>query len=97
VLDVIALRADGAWDSVVSFTTFLRTRGASDPSGRIWSARGRTIRVEVPDGTPRPVQLDGELVGSTPFDVDVVPGALTVLVDPATVPGGIGNGSSNGR
>jgi len=97
VLDVVALRADGAWDSVVSFGTFLRTRGATDPSGRIWSARGRTIRVEVPDGTPRPVQLDGELAGTTPFDIDIVPGALTVLVDPATVPGRMGQGSSNGR
>lgn len=97
ILDVLALRADGAWDSVVSFVTFLRTRGATDGSGRIWSARGRTVTVEVPDGTPRPVQLDGELVGSTPFAVDVVPGALTVLVDPATVPGGIGKGSANGR
>lgn len=97
IFDVVALRAEGAWDSVVSFATFLRTRGATDGSGRIWSARGRIITVEVPDGTPRPVQLDGELVGTTPFEVDVVPGALTVLVDPATVPGGIGKGHSNGR
>ena len=47
-LDVMALRADGVFDSVVSFLTFLRTRGASDASGRIWSARGRVIKVEVP-------------------------------------------------
>ena len=97
VFDVVALRAEGAWDSVVSFATFLRTRGATDGSGRIWSARGRAISVEVPEGTPRPVQLDGELVGTTPFEVEVVPGALTVLVDPATVPGGMGKGRSNGR
>jgi diacylglycerol kinase (ATP) len=95
--DVMALRAEGAWDSVVAFATFLRTRGATDRSGRIWSARGRSIKVEVPDGGPRPVQLDGELAGGTPFEVDLVPGALTVLVDPATVPGGVGKGSPNGR
>jgi len=97
VFDVIALRADGAFDSVVSFLTFLRTSGASDPSGRIWSARGRSIKVEEAQGAPRPIQLDGELAGGTPLHVDVVPGALTVLVDPATVPGGVGKGSSNGR
>jgi len=94
-LDVLALRADGVWGAVAAFTTFLRTRGGPDAGGRIWSARGRTIKVEVPDGGSRPVQLDGELTGTTPFETRVVPGALTVIVDPATVPGGIG--SSNGR
>lgn len=93
--DVVALRADGAWDSVLSFLAFLRTRGASDDRGRIWSARARTVTVEVLDGAPRPVQLDGELVGTTPFEARLVPGALRVIVDPATVPGGIGG--SNGR
>jgi YegS/Rv2252/BmrU family lipid kinase len=97
IFDVMALRADGVFDSVVSFLTFLRTRGGIDVSGRIWRAQGRTIKVEVPDGEPRPVQLDGELAGGTPFDVEVVPGAVTILVDPATVPGGMGKGSSNGR
>jgi diacylglycerol kinase family enzyme len=51
--------------------------------------------VEVLNAPPRPVQLDGELAGTTPFEARVVPGALTVIVDPATVPGGIG--SANGR
>ena len=92
--DVMGLRADGTWDSVVSFLTFLRTSGAPDGAGRIWSARGRRIKVEVLDAPPQPVQLDGELAGVTPFEVELVPRALTVIVDPATVPGGV---SSNGR
>ena len=92
--DLMALRADGTWDSIVSFLTFLRTGGAPDGTGRIWSAQGRRITIEVPDGAARPVQLDGELAGGTPFDVELVPGALTVIVDPDTVPGGV---SANGR
>jgi len=93
--DVIAIRADGVWDAVVSFATFLSTRGAPDARGRIWTARGRVVKVEVLNGPPQPVQLDGELAGVTPFEARLVPRALTVLVDPDTVPGGIG--SANGR
>ena len=93
--DVVGLRADGVWDSVLSFATFLRTRGAADAGGRIWTARGRTIKVEVLDGPSRPIQLDGELAGGTPFETRLGPRALTVIVDPATVPGGMG--STNGR
>jgi len=33
-----------------------------------------------------PAQLDGELVGSTPLEAQVLPGALRVLVDPNTLP-----------
>ena len=54
----------------------------------MWFARGRTVRVEVIGAGPRPVQMDGELAGETPFEARLVPGALSVLVDPATVPGG---------
>lgn len=90
--DVMALKADGVWDSVISFAAFLRSRGATDGTGRIWSARGRTIKVEVLGGVERPVQLDGELAGATPFEARLVPGGLRVIVDPATVPGG-----TNGR
>lgn len=90
--DVMALKADGVWDSVLSFAAFLKSRGATDGAGRIWSARGRIIKVEVLNGAQRPVQLDGELAGLTPFETRLVPGALRVIVDPATVPGG-----TNGR
>jgi len=40
------------------------------------------VRVEVPEGTPRPVQLDGEVTGTTPFEARLLPGALAVLVGP---------------
>ena len=50
---------------------------------RVWWGRGRTVRVEIPEGLPRPVQLDGEVTGTTPFEARLLPGALSVLVGPA--------------
>ncbi len=44
---------------------------------------GRRFRVETIPA--RPVQADGELLGSTPFEVTVVPGAARLLAPPAHV------------
>ena len=60
----------------------------------MWTARGRTIRVETLHGSPRPVQLDGEVCGTTPFEAQVIPASLSVLVDPATLPDA--QGKANG-
>jgi YegS/Rv2252/BmrU family lipid kinase len=80
-LDVLALQADGIVDSVAAVWDLFR--GTANGAGRAWWGRGRTIRVEVVSDPPRPVQLDGELIGDTPFETRILPGALTVLVDPA--------------
>ena len=80
-LDVVALHADGIGQSVAAVWDLFR--GTANGAGRVWWARGRTIRVEVIGAPPRPVQLDGEVVGNTPFEVRLLPGALTVLADPA--------------
>ncbi len=80
-LDVVALRADGVGQSVAALWDLLR--GSANGAGRVWWARGHTIKVEVVSDRPRPVQLDGEVVGDTPFETTLLPGALQVLVDPA--------------
>src|SRR5206468_3019912 len=59
-------------------------RGPANGSRQLWFGRGREVRVEVLEGPSAPVQLDGEVTGETPFQVRLVPGALRVLVDPAT-------------
>lgn len=89
-LDVIALHADGALQSVSAVWELLRgpRGGGGGGAARIWGTRGRTVRVEVRSGAPRPVQMDGEPAGDTPFEARLVPQALTVLVDPETVPKG---------
>lgn len=82
-LDVVAVRADGALQSAAAVFALLRRSGANgERGGRVWWARGRTIRVDVAAPPPRPVQLDGEITGDTPFEARLLPGALSVLVDP---------------
>jgi diacylglycerol kinase family enzyme len=86
-LDVMTLHADGAIESLAAFWELVRGRWshARRSGGRIWFARGRSVRVEMVDGAQQPVQLDGEVSGETPFEARVVPGGLAVLVDPARV------------
>jgi YegS/Rv2252/BmrU family lipid kinase len=80
-LDIMALDADGVFQSASAVIELLLGNGKSDGKGRrVWWARGRTVRVEVPEGAPRPVQLDGEVTGTTPFEARLLPGALAVLV-----------------
>ncbi len=88
-LDVVAVRADGVMDGVIALLDILRQAGNGAGTERIFTARGRHIRVET-EGAQRPVQLDGEVVGETPFEAQVLPGALSVLVadDNGTTGGG---------
>ena len=81
-LDIVALDADGAFQSASALAElFLGNRNGR--GRRVWWARGRAVTVEVMDGAARPVQLDGEVTGTTPFEARVLPGALSVLVGPA--------------
>ena len=75
LLDVVVLRADSLADGVHAFWHFLRR--AEGPDSRIGHVRGREIHVETDH--PVPVQLDGDLGGSTPFTVTVVAGAIRVM------------------
>ena len=79
-LDVVAVRADGVFDGVVALLDILRGAGKGAGTERIFTARGRVIRVDA-EGAARPVQLDGEASGTTPFEARVLPGVLAVLVD----------------
>jgi diacylglycerol kinase (ATP) len=82
-LDIMALDADGALQSASAVVELFLGWGTRNGKGRrIWWARGRSVRVEVSDGPQRPVQLDGEVTGDTPFEARLLPGALSVLVGP---------------
>lgn len=78
-LDVLALTADGVLESLSAFLELLRRRRTG--SARLWFGRGRSVRVEVLEGPARPMQLDGEPQGDTPFEARVLPGALSVIVN----------------
>ena len=81
-LDIVALDADGALQSVQAVLEMLFRSNGTSKLKRVWWARGRTVRVEIPEGLPRPIQLDGEVTGTTPFAAHLLPGALSVLVGP---------------
>jgi diacylglycerol kinase (ATP) len=81
--DVMALDADGAMQSASAVMELVLGNARNGKGRRVWWARGRTVRVEVPGDAPRPVQLDGEVTGETPFEARLLPGALAVLVGPA--------------
>jgi diacylglycerol kinase (ATP) len=85
-LDVLALRAEGVLQSLGAFMELLQGRRRENGSGRLWFARGRTVRVELLEGPPQPMQLDGELCGHVPFEARLLPAALSVIVDPRTTP-----------
>jgi diacylglycerol kinase (ATP) len=83
-LDVLVLRATGALESLDAFFELLRR--PANGARRLWFARGRTVGVEVLEGPPQPMQLDGEPWGDTPFEARLLPAALPVIVDPNTAP-----------
>ena len=78
-LDVLALRAEGTVESLAAFVELVRR--PRNGMRRLWFGRGRVVRVDVLDGPARPMQLDGEPRGDTPFEARVLPGALSVIVD----------------
>jgi diacylglycerol kinase family enzyme len=83
-LDVLVLRATGTLASLSAFLELMR--GRRNGARRLWFGRGRVVKVEVLEGPPRPMQLDGEPWGDAPFEARLVPAALPVIVDPATAP-----------
>lgn len=46
---------------------------------------GRSVECSVPDGEGIFAQVDGELVGQLPASMDILPGALTMLLPPAYI------------
>ncbi|HTR21259.1 MAG TPA: diacylglycerol kinase family protein [Gemmatimonadales bacterium] len=89
VFDVLAVRAEGTIQSLMAFVEILLAQGPGRV-GQLWFGRGSQVQLEVLDGPAQPTQLDGEVVGETPLEARLLPHALTILVDPDTVPGGTG-------
>lgn len=76
LLDVVMLKADGLMESAGVVWQLLRGGTPTNPNVRY--ARGRTVTVET--SPERPVQLDGDAAGVTPFTADLLPQALRVVV-----------------
>lgn len=76
VFDVLILSAEGFLESVGVALHLIS--GAGETHEGIRLARGRVVRVEM--DPPQPVQLDGDVIGETPFTAELLPGGLSVLV-----------------
>lgn len=78
LLDVVVVHAETLGESLQVLWDVLRKGGRNlETSARLGYGRGSVITVETP--LPQPVQLDGELHGSTPFTATVVPGAIRIF------------------
>ena len=76
LLDVLAIGDVTKLDFVLTFPKIYRGTHVRHP--KIDTLRGRTVRIESDD--PLPIALDGEQPGTTPLEVDLVPGALRLRV-----------------
>jgi diacylglycerol kinase (ATP) len=76
LLDVVVVRADGVGQSMLALLEVLR----QGPTGESRIAYARGSRISVVSEPVEPVQLDGEPGGVTPFTVDVVPGAISIMM-----------------
>lgn len=75
LFDIVLVNASTIGESVNAVWEILTGSGAQN--GRVQFLRGRTVAVEAE--SPRPVQLDGDVAGVTPFAVDILPRALPVM------------------
>jgi diacylglycerol kinase (ATP) len=79
-LDVCVVRARNGIDYLRLAWGVLLGRQKHDPNMRCLSADRRIV---ITADRPLPVQGDGEFIGHTPVHVDVVPGAVQVIVPPS--------------
>jgi undecaprenyl-diphosphatase len=81
LLDVVVMRANSVGQGVRAVWDLLTdASGTFGTDVMVGFARGREIRVELPEGEVQPVQLDGDPGGETPFTATVVPGAIQVMM-----------------
>jgi diacylglycerol kinase (ATP) len=79
LLDVLTIGDVTKVDFVRTFPKIYRGTHVRHP--KIDTMQGRTVRIE--SSEPLPIALDGEQPGTTPLEVDLVPGALRLRVPAA--------------
>jgi len=77
----VAIRADTLGESARALWQFVRETDRTDPKGSlVGHARGKVVTIATDPILP--MQLDGDLAGTTPFTAEVVPGAIQVIAPP---------------
>jgi len=84
LFDVVAIRADTLGESVRALWQFIRESDRTHPKGSlVGHARGKVVTIATDPILP--MQLDGDLAGTTPFTAEIIPGAIQVLAPPRRV------------
>lgn len=86
LLDVTIATAENKLQAV---TTMLNLLGAAIAKTELKQqnvVHGRTRRLKVTTNPPQKVVVDGELIGTTPIEVECIPAGLTVFVPKALAP-----------
>jgi len=79
LLDIIVVRAGNPLMAIPGIWAAFRQRElGKSADGRALRAQGQVVRVE--SVKPRLVEIDGDVVGQTPVEISIRPGALTVIV-----------------
>lgn len=80
LLDITIVAANGVLEALATGTHLLFSAGAERPATRDNVGWLRARRVRVVADPPRTLMVDGEVRGTTPFTVECLPRALTLLV-----------------
>jgi YegS/Rv2252/BmrU family lipid kinase len=78
LLDVVAIREVGLLKALVKLAKLYR--GTLSGDRLVWETQTARLRIETRE--PAAVQADGQVVGSTPVDISVVPSALRAVIGP---------------
>ena len=85
LLDVTIVTAE---DKLEAVTTLLKLFGAGITKTELAEknvVHGRTQKLKIATNPPQKVVVDGEIIGTTPVEIECIPNGLTVLVSEATV------------
>ena len=85
LLDVTIVTAENKLHAIMSMLKMLRAAIAKTGVDQQNIIHGRTRRLKVTTDPPQKVVVDGEIIGTTPVEVECIPSGLTVLVPKSVV------------
>jgi YegS/Rv2252/BmrU family lipid kinase len=80
LLDLTVVAPASAAGAIASAYHLLQTALSGDAAERDDIGYLRAKRIKVTTNPPQKVVLDGEIIGTTPIDVECIPGGLTILM-----------------
>ncbi|HAZ45387.1 MAG TPA: lipid kinase [Cyanobacteria bacterium UBA11369] len=85
LLDLTVVAPANVAGAIAASYHLFRTALSGNPTNRDDIGYLRAKRCKITANPPQKVVLDGEIVGTTPLEVECIPSGLTILVPPVTV------------